>query len=139
MPLARSLCIATIVFIAGCAGQQHASTSAPAPGAGTVDEERLHRFFALMDSDGDGIVSRPEFQSGKGAVFMAIDEDDSLTLTQNEMRLTPEGFKLLAGDDGVVDGEEFQAAKVAEFDAIDRNGDLGIAYEELRDYLAKYE
>lgn len=103
-----------------------------------VDEQRLQRFFTLMDADGDGQVSRPEFQSGKGAVFLAIDQDGSMTLTQDEMRLSPEGFKLLAGDDDVVDGEEFIAADIASFDAIDHNQDHQIDFAELRDYVAKY-
>ncbi len=103
-----------------------------------VDEQRLQRFFTLMDADGDGQVSRPEFQAGKGAVFLAMDQDGSMTLTQDEMRLSPAGFKLLAGDDGVVDGQEFIAADIASFDAIDRNQDLQIDFAELRDYVAKY-
>ncbi len=103
-----------------------------------VDEQRLQRFFTLMDADGDGQVSRPEFQAGKGAVFLAIDQDGSMTLTQDEMRLSPAGFKLLAGDDGVVDGEEFIAADIASFEAIDRNQDHQIDFAELRDYVAKY-
>lgn len=103
-----------------------------------VDEARLQRFFALMDADGDGQVSRPEFQAGKGAVFLAIDADGSMTLSQNEMRLTSEGFKLLAGDDGVVDGEEFIANEVASFDAIDKNKDHRIDLAELVTYVAAY-
>jgi hypothetical protein len=103
-----------------------------------VDQARLQRFLALMDADGDGLVSRPEFQTGKGAVFLAIDANGSMTLSQDEMRLTPEGFKLLAGDDGVVDGEEFIAADVASFDAIDKNGDHQIDLAELTAYVAQY-
>jgi hypothetical protein len=103
-----------------------------------VDEQRLQRFFSLMDEDGDGLVSRPEFQAEKGAVFMTMDEDGSMTLSENEMRLTPEGFKLLAGADGVVDGEEFIAADVAQFDAIDKNKDHQIDFAELAAYVAKY-
>jgi hypothetical protein len=102
------------------------------------DEARMQRFLALMDADGDGQVSRPEFQAGKGAVFLAIDEDGSMTLSQNEMRLTPEAFKQLAGDDGVVDGEEFIAADVASFDAIDENKDHQIALAELVAYIAQF-
>lgn len=102
------------------------------------DETRLHKFIDLMDRDGDGSIARPEFQSGKGAVFLAIDEDGSMTLTQNEMRLSPEGFKLMAGDDGIVDGPEFVAADIASFEAIDHNKDRDIEFAELRDYVAKY-
>ena len=103
-----------------------------------VDEARMQRFLALMDADGDGQVSRPEFQAGKGAVFLAIDEDGSMTLSQDEMRLTPEAFKQLAGDDGVVDGEEFIAADVASFDAIDKNKDHQIALADLVAYIAQF-
>ena len=103
-----------------------------------VDEARMQRFLALMDADGDGQVSRPEFQAGKGAVFLAIDEDGSMTLSQDEMRLTPEAFKHLAGDDGVVDGEEFIAADVASFDAIDKNKDHQIALADLVAYIAQF-
>ena len=103
-----------------------------------VDEARLQRFFTLMDDDGDGQVSRPEFQFGKGAVFLAIDEDGSMTLSQNEMRLTPEAFKQLAGDDSVVDGEEFIAAEVASFDLIDKDQNHLIDLPELTDYIGKY-
>ena len=103
-----------------------------------VDEARLQRFFTTMDADGDGLVSRPEFQAGKGAVFLAIDEDGSMTLSQNEMRLSPEAFKQLAGDDGVVGGEEFIATDVASFDAIDENQDHQIVLAELVDYIANY-
>ena len=110
-------------------------SSAPAL---AVDEARLQRFFTLMDADGDGLVSRPEFQAGKGAVFLAIDEDGSMTLSQNEMRLSPEAFKQLAGDDGVVGGEELIATDVASFDAIDKNKDHQIVLAELVEYIANY-
>ena len=103
-----------------------------------VDEARLQRFFTMMDADGDKLVSRPEFQSGKGVVFLAIDEDGSMTLSQNEMRLTPDAFKQLAGDDGLVDGEEFIAADIASFDAIDKNQDHQIDPAELIDYISQY-
>ncbi|HKP22886.1 MAG TPA: hypothetical protein VJV39_03400 [Dongiaceae bacterium] len=103
-----------------------------------VDEARLQRFFTMLDADGDKLISRPEFQSGKGAVFLAIDEDGSMTLSQNEMRLTPEAFKQLAGDDGVVDGEEFIAADVASFDAIDKDKDHQIDLAELVAYISQY-
>ena len=103
-----------------------------------VDEQRLQRFFTLMDTDGDKQVSRPEFQAGKGAVFLALDADGSMTLTQDEIRLSPEGLKLLAGGDGSVDGEEFLDAEIASFDAIDTNQDHQIDFAELSAHVAKY-
>jgi Ca2+-binding EF-hand superfamily protein len=104
-----------------------------------VDDRRLLRFFGLMDQDQNGTVSRPEFETGKGMVFMSIDADDSQSLTQNEMRLSPDAFKALAGADGVIDGQEFQDAKLASFEAIDADQNLEITYDELRAYIAKYE
>jgi hypothetical protein len=124
--------IGTFLFAAG------ALCAAVAATALATDETRLQRFFSLMDEDGDGSVSRPEFQAEKGAVFLTIDEDGSMTLSRSEMRLSPEGFDLLAGDDGVVDGEEFIAAEVASFDVIDKNRDHKLDFGELSAYVAQY-
>jgi len=127
------------LFVAGCAGSEKADTAAAQPTPPVVDDRRLLRFFGLMDQDQNGIVSRPEFETGKGMVFMSIDADDSQSLTQNEMRLSPDAFKALAGADGVIDGQEFQDAKLASFEAIDADQNLEITYDELRAYIAKYE
>ena len=144
--LAASLFSATAALLPGCAGST-ATDKAAAPAAAQssgngsviVDDRRLLRFFGLMDEDGNGTVSRPEFQSGKGSVFMAMDADGSMALTPNETRLKPEAFNLLAGGDGMVDSAEFLSADIAQFEKIDANGDHEITYPELRDYMAKYE
>jgi hypothetical protein len=120
-----------------CLGVGLALVLAAGPSS-AIDEQRLQRFFTLMDSDGDKQVSRPEFQAGKGAVFLALDEDGSMTLTQNEVRLSPQGLKLLAGADGSVDGEEFLDAEIASFDVIDANRDHQIDFAELSAHVAKY-
>ncbi len=130
---------AITLITAGCASQDKAAAPEPQPTPPVVDDRRLLRFFGLMDQDQNGTVSRPEFETGKGMVFMSIDNDDSQTLTANEMRLTPEAFTALAGADGVVDGEEFQNAQLAGFEAIDADKNLEITYDELREYIAKYE
>ncbi len=128
------------LITAGCAGSDlPAETAAAQPTAPVVDDRRLLRFFGLMDQDQNGTISRPEFETGKGMVFMSIDTDDSQTLTPNEMRLTPEAFAALAGADGVVDGQEFQNSKLAGFEAIDADKNLEITYDELRAYIAQYE
>ena len=106
--------------------------------ASALDEQRIARFFGLMDEDGNNAISRPEFQRGKGVVFLAIDEDGSMTITRNETRLTDEAFKTLAGDDDAIDGDEFIAADAASFDAIDKNKDNAISASELHDYVAQY-
>ncbi len=140
--LSAVLLSATPVLLTACAEPtKPAATPAAQTGNGSVivDDRRLLRFFGLMDEDGDGSVSRPEFQSGKGSVFLAMDADGSMTLTPDETRLKPDAFAMLAGADGVVDGEEFIAADVAQFAKIDANGDFGISYDELRAYMAEFE
>lgn len=144
LPTSRLLLGALILLAAGCAGSgSQPAASAASAGSGetpvTIDERRLLRFYGILDEDGSGAISRPEFQSGKGSVFMAMDADGSMTLTPNETKLTPEAFGALAGADGMVDGQEFLAADIAQFDKIDTNRDLEITYEELRDYLQKLE
>ena len=106
--------------------------------AAALDEQRVSKFFALMDGDDNGSISRPEFQRGKGAVFLAIDADGSMSITRNETRLTEDAFKMLAGGDDAIDGEEFIAADAASFEAIDKNQDHAISPRELFDYVAQY-
>src|SRR5262249_11398212 len=132
-------------LVAGCAETDKpaatadaASTSGQAT-APVVDDRRLLRFFGLMDQDQNGSVSRPEFETGKGMVFMSMDANEDQMLTQNEMRLTPEAFAALAGADGKIDGEEFQSSNIGRFEDIDSDGNLELTYEELRAYVAKYE
>jgi len=129
------------LLVGACAGSETSKSTGEAaqPTPPVVDDRRLLRFFGLMDQDANGSVSRPEFETGKGMVFMAIDADDSQSLSQNEMRLTPEAFKALAGGDDTVNGEEFQNSKLASFEAIDADKNLEITYDELRAYIAKYE
>jgi Ca2+-binding EF-hand superfamily protein len=138
--VAAIVSLAGLALLAACADSAPPA-AAPAANNGTVvvDDRRLLRFFGLMDEDGSGTISRPEFQTGKGSVFLAMDADGSMALTPKETRLKPEAFALLAGGDGMVDGEEFIAADIAQFEKIDANGDREIAYQELRDYMAKYE
>ena len=102
------------------------------------DDIRLRRLFSVMDLDGSQEVSRSEVRSGMPVVFLPIDLNASMTLTPDEMRMSADGFKLLAGKDGVVDGEEFIASDIASFDAIDKNQDDEIDYTELSEYIAKY-
>jgi hypothetical protein len=61
-----------------------------------------------------------------------------MTLRQNEMRLTPESFKQLAGEDGVVDGEEFIGAEIASFYPIDKDQNHLIDLAELTAYIATF-
>ena len=102
------------------------------------DDVRLRRLFSVMDLDGSQEISRSEFRTGKSVVFLTIDLNGNMTLEPDEMRMSPESFKLLAGEDGVVDGEEFVGSEIGSFDAIDKNKDDQVDYPELREYIARY-
>jgi hypothetical protein len=49
-----------------------------------------------MDQAQDDFISRPEFQSGRDAIFLAVDRDDSVGLTSDELRLTTAVFSKVA-------------------------------------------
>jgi hypothetical protein len=106
--------------------------------AAANDDVRLRRFFSVMDLDGSQEISRSELRSGKGVVFLTLDLNGNMTLEPDEMRMSPDSFKLLAGEDGVVDGEEFIESEIGSFDAVDRNKDDRIDYTELSEYIARY-
>jgi hypothetical protein len=105
----RSISIVLTIALSACAGDNIAGTT-PAT-TNPIDEPRLKRHFAIMDEDEDGFISRPEFQSERGAIFLAVDRNNSFTLTSDEMHVTPEAFQKIAGDNGVVDIGAFQLGR----------------------------
>lgn len=109
----------------------------PAP-AGALDETRLQKLFDLMDLDGNGGITRPEYQTGRGIVFATLDANLDFVLTDDELRLTPESFRIVAGDDGKVDGMEFLEVEAAAFEAIDSDGDLVIEYPEFLAFISQH-
>ncbi len=52
--------------------------------------------FALMDADGDGTVSLPEFQVAHERLFKAMDSNKDGKLTQDEMQAFMRGTKAAA-------------------------------------------
>jgi Ca2+-binding EF-hand superfamily protein len=130
------MAVVLAIAVSGCA--QSAKTGGAAAPDNPVDDARLQGYFKTMDQDGDGLVSRPEFESGRGAVFLAIDRNNSMSLTSDEMHLTPEAFAKLAGDDGVVMPDEFVDTDVASFDKIDASRDNQISYDELRAFVLRF-
>jgi DNA-binding response OmpR family regulator len=57
------------------------------PKADEDDTERAVTAFALIDSDGDGLISLHEFQAAYERIFKAIDADKDGTLTLEEMQV----------------------------------------------------
>jgi hypothetical protein len=136
-PVVRTIAVSIVALVlSGCTEAK----KAPPAGApvNPIDESALRNYFTTMDRDGDGLISRPEFEAERGAVFLAIDRNNSLSLTADEMHLTPEAFSKLAGGDATVTPDEFGSSDVASFEQIDSNGDKQLSYEELRDFVLRF-
>lgn len=108
------------------------------PAAQALDEGRLKKLFDLLDGDGNGEITRPEYETGLGLVFFTLDGNGDFALTDDEIRLTPEAFDHIAGDDDRIDGLEFFTADVASFEAIDGDNNLVVTFPELLSYIEKY-
>ena len=108
------------------------------PAAQALDEGRLKKLFNLLDGDGNGEITRPEYETGLGLVFFALDGNGDFALTGHEIRLTPEAFDHIAGGDGRIDGLEFFTADVASFEAIDGDNSFLVTFPELLSYIEKY-
>jgi hypothetical protein len=53
----------------------------------------LRMIFALMDSDGDGTISLPEFQAAHERIFKAMDANKDGRLTLEEMQAFMQGTR----------------------------------------------
>jgi len=126
------------LVLAGCGETEKAAAPSGSASVNPINETRLQDYFKTMDSDGDGFISRPEFEAERGAVFLAIDRNGSMTLTPDEMRLTPEAFAKLSGGDAAVTPDEFSGSDATSFEQIDADGDKQITYQELRDFVLRF-
>jgi hypothetical protein len=134
----RTIATLALAFtLSNCAETNKKASTSNAP-ANPIDEMRLQSYFTTMDQDGDGFISRPEFEGERGAVFLAIDRNDSLSLTADEMHLTPEAFSKLAGSDALVTPEEFGNSEMASFEQIDSSRDKQLTYGELRNFVLRF-
>jgi Ca2+-binding EF-hand superfamily protein len=81
--------------------------------------------LAALDGDGDGAVTRAEFDTFAATAFEMMDADDSGTLSGAELdpHITSESFDELDADgDGMVSRSEFGQRMSADFAAADRDG-----------------
>jgi Ca2+-binding EF-hand superfamily protein len=85
------------------------------------------------DYDGDGRISREEFQNQAARASFSADKNNNGAIDEGEFRLTAEQRKALdTNGDGRVTVEELQAGQVAGFAEIDKNGNGFIDADEMK-------
>ncbi len=101
----------------------------------------LDRVFRMLDTNGDGVIDRKEFQINKTRIYyyrlrgMAVE----LSLSLKDTILTPEAFADADRDgDGRLSGAEFVQARFMRFEVYDRNRDLVIDPDEFRSNARKF-
>ena len=99
------------------------AVAAPAYAEGlAIDEGDL----IALDADGDGAVSKAEYDTFVGFAFEQIDKDGSGALSADEVddHVVGDAFKMLDDDgDGLVSAREFTAQMNEDFAAADQDGD----------------
>ena len=102
--------------------------------AGTVDD-----IFARLDTNGDGVITRPEFQNNLFEVFFVRDASENIKLELSESRLYPEAFAAADSDgDGALSGVEFNDAPFTQFETADANTDHEITREEFERFAQQF-
>ncbi|MEM1350844.1 MAG: EF-hand domain-containing protein [Pseudomonadota bacterium] len=87
-----------------------------------LDDSHLN----MLDKDGDGAVSKAEFDEFANFAFEAIDDNGDGTLSPDEVddHVTGDAFGMLDDDeDGSVSASEFASQMDEDFESADRDGD----------------
>jgi EF hand len=109
--------------------------AAPAP-AQTLSMDEIGRRFAAFDTNGDGKISKEEYELNKVVAIFdprersvsgstssgAVDRD--IAIPRQSSRLSPQVFATMdVNGDGTLSGGEIISSELMQFESIDRNGD----------------
>jgi Ca2+-binding EF-hand superfamily protein len=111
------------------------------PGRAVGAGDNSSELFAILDQNGDGVVTREEFLRMKTEIFYRAlkDLDQEQRLAPSDINITPQAFADADLDgDGKISGAEFVQAPFTQFEAIDANGDQKITLKEFRESIRQY-
>jgi Ca2+-binding EF-hand superfamily protein len=112
-----------------------------------LSKQEVDRRFKMFDTDGDGRISKEEFELNKVvALFTPLNRsasggppsqmDRQIAITREKSRLSREAFNALdTNSDGVLTGSEIIASDEMRFENIDKNGDGYIDRAEFQDLV----
>lgn len=95
--------------------------------------------FERLDTNGDGVIQRTEFEVKKMEVFYVLDANQNIGIELEETNLKPEVFNAADKDgDGTLSGVEFIEAPFTQFEAADTNTDQVISREEFELFVQQF-
>lgn len=145
MVKARVLAVSAVLGLAALSGAALADKGPDGP----------HGLFARADKNGDGFVTRSEFNASRAVMFARLDSSGDGAITQAEVDLARKAFRERMGKppvgthqhahkkhqsflaridtngDGRVGGAEFAAAGDRMFAKLDNNGDGQLTKDEM--------
>lgn len=108
--------------------------------AGLTQSDRSAALFGRFDTNGDGRISRDEFELKKVEIVFSAASSRGATLRFEETRISRGAFDALDLDhDGVLTAGEVMAAPIFEFDTWDTDHDGVITREEFAAQLRRID
>jgi Ca2+-binding EF-hand superfamily protein len=126
--------VQTVIKLAACLISGLLLTSVPWHGAFAVSDAEIREVFKILDTAGDGKVTRDEFNFNKVAALYYRNQDPGKLLTFEQMKVTRAFFDAADTDHkGVLDAVKFFDA--VRFERIDHGQKNYITFDDLERFL----